>query len=465
MSSLHDQAMQSIYQQVLDRVCNQMPRGQHTSLQLLIQRLTVAAGGEQYIGELRLLVVLGSDRRSAHLLANLRAAQLRLAMRGGRTFRLRVIVSCLPTSDPHMLLGHERLFNALFMQDDPRVELLMLEDDKVVSFSTCNAQTVQPWAGSRQALLMFGHLTEATPKALLGCRLHLQLAGALQGALDHSGAATALVTALPDRERRRVMAWGRRVLRLAGELEGLGDVARCAAALAEGLSRLHMRVGAPLGRCLDMPMAMHRELPLQMLAVDDLLCPSSEAHHLDAMLGPQKELGVADTSLGAWTASGVVENLAGLHAHLLVRQARWREGHLSLKDARASWWLRVQQQGRASFLQALGLDEAQLACLLFSPFSGRGKKLADFVHACHPRMRVALPYLHKALQGKPCPETIKHWLVDVSGLSLMQLQAIYAGCLEPSAWRLLVNLTRRDAALRWLPPLDSVPVIVRQAAF
>ena len=59
MSSLHDRAMQSIYQQVLDRVCNQMPRGQHASLQLLIQRLTVAAGGEPYIGEFQLVVVLG----------------------------------------------------------------------------------------------------------------------------------------------------------------------------------------------------------------------------------------------------------------------------------------------------------------------------------------------------------------------------------------------------------------------
>lgn len=465
MSSLHDQAMQSIYQQVLDRVCNQMPRGQHASLQLLIQRLTVAAGGEPYIGEFQLVVVLGGDRRSAHLLANLRAAQLSLALRGGRTFRLRVIVSCLPAPDPHMQLSHERLFNALFLQDDPRVQLLMLEDDKVVPFSTCVAQAVRPWVASRQALLMFGHLTEATPKALLGCRLHLQLAGALQGTLDHSGAATALITALPDRERRRVMAWGRRILRLTGELEGLGDVARCAAALAEGLSRLHMRVGAPLGRCLDMPTAMRPELPLKMLTVDDLLCPSSEAHHLDAMLGPPKEHGLANTPLGAWTASGIVENLTGAHAHLRARQPREREGQLSIKDVRASWWLRVQQQGRVSFLQGLGLNEEQLTCLLFTPFSGRGKKLADFVHACHPRMGVALPYLHKALQGKPCPETIKHWLVDVSGLSLVQLQAIYAARLEPSAWRLLVSLTRRDAALRWLPPLDSTPVIVRQAAF
>ncbi|WP_337159523.1 hypothetical protein [Pseudomonas putida] len=464
MSSLHDQAMQSIYQQVLDRVCNQMSRGQQASLQLLIQRLTIAAGGEQYIGELQLLLVQGGDRRSAHLLASLRAAQLRLALRGGQTFRLRVIVSCLPTPDPQMLLSHERLFGALFMQDDPRVELLMLEDDKVVPFRACQAQAMQPWAGARQALLMFGHLTEATPKALLGCRLHLQLAAALHGALDQSGGASALVTALPDRERRRVMAWGRRLLRLAGEFQGLGDVHQCAAVLTDGLSRLHMRVGAPLGRCLDMPTAMARELPLQMLAVDDLLCPLNEAHHLDAMLGPQKALGEPDTPLSAWTASSVVENLEGLHAHLLARQTRWQEWHLSQKDARASWWLRVQQQDRASFLQALGLDETQLVCLLSAPFNDQGKKLADFVHAYHPRMRVALPYLHTALQGKPCPETIKHWLVEVSGLSLAQLQAVYAGRLEPSAWRVLVNLTRRDAALRWLSPLDTAPAIVRQAA-
>ena len=47
------------------------------------------------------------------------------------------------------------------------------------------------------------------------------------------------------------------------------------------------------------------------------------------------------------------------------------------------------------------LDESQLNCLMFSPFIRHGERLESFLRQCHPGMLVALPELHKALQGKP----------------------------------------------------------------
>ena len=64
---------------------------------------------------------------------------------------------------------------------------------------------------------------------------------------------------------------------------------------------------------------------------------------------------------------------------------------------------------------------------------------------------MALPYLHRALQGKPCPDAVKAWLVNTSGLPLVQLRAIYSGQLPLTAWRLLNNLARRDVHLRLMP--------------
>lgn len=40
-------------------------------------------------------------------------------------------------------------------------------------------------------------------------------------------------------------------------------------------------------------------------------------------------------------------------------------------------------------------------------------------------MLVALPELHKALEGKPSAELIQHWIVDASGLPLTLLQHLY----------------------------------------
>jgi hypothetical protein len=66
-------------------------------------------------------------------------------------------------------------------------------------------------------------------------------------------------------------------------------------------------------------------------------------------------------------------------------------------------------------------------------------------------MLVALPYLHRALQGKPCPEAVKHWLVNTSGLALGHLRAVYGGRLQQGTRRLLAGLARRDVHLRLLP--------------
>lgn len=72
-----------------------------------------------------------------------------------------------------------------------------------------------------------------------------------------------------------------------------------------------------------------------------------------------------------------------------------------------------------------GLDEDQLTCLLFAPFVQHGERLEGFLRQCHPGMLVALPELHKALQGRPAADMLQQWLVDTSGLPLPLLQHLY----------------------------------------
>ena len=458
MSSLHDQAMHHIYQQVLERVTTHLPRAQQASLKLLIHRLVVAAGGEESIGRFRLVLLHGGDRRSAQLLACLRAAQLTLALRYGSTFRLRVVVACVPVMDLRTLRKHDYSFSALVLQDDPRVELLMLEDDKLVPFSCRPSEPAPQWSSAREAMLLFGHLAEATPAALFGARLHVQLAAALPVALEGSDA---LVTALSDRQRYRFLAWGRRIMRL-GKEPGVGYVQRCAASLAHGLGRLQRLVAEPMGRLVTAPPALVGEQRVNVLAIGHLLCPSADMQALDDMLGVRYEPGEPKIPLATCCQTQLIQNLCKLKTQLFA--VKDRGTRLSLKNTRLDWWLRAQQQVRASFMQVHGLDETQLACLLLAPFGDHGRDLSDFLRRCHPCMQVALPYLHKALQGKPCPDAVKRWLVDTSGLSLTQLQAIYAGRLSAPARRVLTSLVRRDIGLRLLPGRAPVPATVRQAA-
>ncbi|MEC4561931.1 hypothetical protein [Pseudomonas inefficax] len=447
MTAIHDQAMHYIYQQVLERLLSHMSQAQRASLQLLIQRLLVAAGGPEYIGTYRLLVLQGNDRRSARLLAMLRAAQLSIALRAPVTFQLRVLVVSLPVADSATLECHERSFNALFLQDDPRVQLQMIKGREVVPFSRHAPAAPESWLLAKDAMLMFGHLVDARPEALLGSRLHLELAAAVGFALQAHSPADVLITAIPARQRRRYLAWARRSLRLAGE-HGPHVVHQCLATLAQGLSRLLGKIGCSSGVQAEQTSGATPQItPVRVIAIDDLLPPLLEEQQLDLMLGCRFE-----AAQEAWPLAAFVEPLAPaqlqeLHARSLEPQA----SRPALRLAGQPGANKRRDAHQLQFGKAYGINQIQQVCLLFSPFARQGKNLERFLQCWHVDMLVALPYLHRALQGKPCPDAVKNWLVNTSGLSLGQLRLIYGGGLPQASWRLMSHLARRDIQLRLLP--------------
>ncbi|WP_296232933.1 hypothetical protein [Pseudomonas sp. UBA4617] len=447
MTAIHDQAMHYIYQQVLERLLSHMSQAQRASLQLLIQRLLVAAGGPEYIGTFRLLVLQGSDRRSTRLLAMLRAAQLSIALRAPVTFQLRVLVVSLPSADRATLEGHERCFSGLFMQDDQRVRLEMIEGREVVPFSCRPAAAGERWRQARDAMLVFGHLVDATPEALLGSRLHLELAETVGLALRDQAPADVLVTAVPARQRRKYLAWARRSLRLAGA-HGSQQVHQCVATLAQGLGWLHGTVdGALDAQGEPAASVVTEEAPVRVFAIDDLLPHLLDVQQLDVMLGC-----CDDGARDAWPLAAFIEpsalvQLHELHDYSLEPQA----DRPALSLAGKAGGSRHGDVQPVQFGKAYGINQTQLVCVLFRPFARQGRNLERFLQCRHADMLVALPYLHRALQGKSCPEAVKDWLVNTSGLSLGQLRAIYGGRLRLTAWRLMSNLAQRDIHLRWVP--------------
>ena len=445
MSIIHDQAMHFIYQQVLERLLSHMSREQRASLQLLIQRLLVAAGGPEYIGTFRLLVVQGADRRSARLLAILRAAQLSIALRAPVTFKLRVLVTCLPSTSSALLEQHERAFSALFMHDDPRVLLQMVEGAEVVPFCRRAGATARQLPLPREALLLFGHLLDARPEALLGSRTHLELANAVRWALAEHPATDALITAVPARQRRRFVAWARRSLRLAGVVSP-DSLHHCVDSLASWLGQLHTMADSP-GAAIAAPDSIRgRALPLRVIAIDDLLAQLLSDGQLDLVMGWGFEAGCEGSPLAAFVDPLA---LAQLHETGGRGQSPAAPGQaLRLVSQNIPAGPQAPQPGR--FAKAYGLEHTQLACMLYRPFCDQGAGLERFLQSCHADMLVALPYLHRALQGKSCPDAVKDWVVNTSGLPLAQLRMVYKGRLGTGVRRLLANLARRDVQLRWL---------------
>lgn len=442
VSNIHDQAMHHIYQQVLDRVLGHMSQVQRASLQLLVHRLLVAAGGPEYIGTFRLLVLLGADCHSARLLAVLRAAQLSIAQRAPVTFQLQVVAVCLPAASSALLEQHERVFSALFLHDDPRVQLQMLEAGQVVSFTRRPYLAAEPWALARDALLVFGHLVDTRPEALLGSRTHLELGAALCLALDGQPAVDAMVTAMPARQRLRYLAWARRGLRQAGGGGG-ANLHQCMATLAKRLSQLHNTAGTSLGEPETPGTECYSDRLIRLITIDELLPQLLSEGELDLMMECHFEPVQKAMPLASFLDPLALAQLHELRSRCNVPVEAGLAQRLHGERSPAT----PQASQHSRFAKAYGLERTQLVCMLHSPFANKGRGLERFLQCCHADMLVALPYLHRAMQGKPCPDPVKDWLVNTSGLSLGQLRAIYEGRLHDNALPLLANLARRDVHL------------------
>jgi len=181
-------------------------------------------------------------------------------------------------------------------------------------------------------------------------------------------------------------------------------------------------------------------LPTRLVAIDDLLPQLLGEGELDAMMQCCFEPVEEATPLAAF-----LDPLALAQLHDLRSRCR-----VPATGRQALHPVGPQPMLQASFSKGYGVEQTQLLCMLYSPIADHGRGLEHFLQSRHADMLVALPYLHRALQGKPCPDAVKDWLVNTSGLSLAQLRAVYDGRLHRSARRLLASLARRDVHLALL---------------
>ncbi|WP_462402636.1 hypothetical protein [Pseudomonas sp. Marseille-QA0332] len=456
-SAIHDQAMQYIFKQVLERLLDGMSQAQRASLQLLIQRLMIAAGGPERIGSFRLLVLYSGDPHSCNVLSWLRAAQLSIASRSPATFAMRVLVAPRIGGFGEAASQHGRCLDTLFLQDDPRVELLMVEGHGVVPFCSRRLMSLRVQPAEREMLLAFGHLCEGQPQSLLGCWQLLAQAETCRRVLDWRGGVDALVTGMPLRQRQRLLAWARRCLRLA-DLASILPPEQCARSLIEGLATLHAQM---VGQCLDGASRSCLEAWdsrsgafLRVIVIDDLMQPPSARQPSEVPDAPWAAATPAGGALSVCFDPLLVAHVHGLHAEL----HEWTDYAQGLAEAGLSERLSAQQaqswrkQAERALMMTHAITTPQLKCLLCAPFTDQGARLEAFVELCYPEMHVALPYLHLALQGQRCPEAVAQWLTTASGLPLSRLQALYAYGARQANSALLASLARRDCGLRYVAP-------------
>ncbi|WP_347168725.1 hypothetical protein AAHI06_13805 [Pseudomonas salmasensis] len=443
MSTIHEQAMSYVYQQVLQRLIGHFTRAERTSLQLLVQRIVVAAGGMEQVGNYKVLIAHGGGEVSSYTLALLRAAQLTIAGRSPKTFQIRVATLRHAGMTQATLDSLNQGYAALFFHDDPRVELLMVENHEVLPFNHQRPASSAAREISQRNKLMIGHLTSGDIRAALCDDTLLALGDFYQRVATWNGGVHALVSGDSARKQSQYIAW----LKKNALATGLAFAPGKPSSLNGWFARMEeWSVGCY--RDLYGEHYAGNESPgrgghryLAYIGIADLLKDADVGHAplLTGFLAHKRDPFEFHFSHPAYPNPLLMAHLHGVQAQCL-RELSYEHGVAGFVRRTADFLHRRQvpvalikeasgREGQllsTAYIQEFsGLDDNQLTCLLFAPFVQHGERLESFLRQCHPGMLVALPELHKALQGKPAADILHQWLVDTSGLPLPLLQHLY----------------------------------------
>ncbi|WP_445571775.1 hypothetical protein [Pseudomonas sp. E102] len=459
MSAIHEQAMTYVYQQVLQRLLDFYSRAERTALQLLIQRLIVAAGGIERIGDYRVLSVQNGSREGFYVLTALRAAQLSIAGRHPATFDLRVATPRLGETTQASLENIHRCYSALFLYDDPRVELLMADNREVVPFDHRKVPSEAWYESNRTHMLMLGHLRPSDSLLGLGDEGYLAMAEFYRHVARWESGVDSWVSSDTPRQQKQFMAGLHRATRKVGQpvdpscgFDGLfmqldtigGDFfqqfygrARLGPWRPEGQFEACRRIGHISIDDLIVDRLEENNWPLfsEFLRVrpDGLVAPTIEheflspflSAHLYGLQACYLQGRSYETGYGDYVQRTVMlMHRKQLPLHVCQQVQELFGSPAAIPERRAQAANEVQN--------TLRLNETQLVCMLFAPFVDNGAGLEHFLRCSHPGMLVAMPDLHKALQGGTVADQVAQWMVDVSGLSIPMLGKLYRVRLVPA---------------------------------
>ncbi|MFJ2362344.1 hypothetical protein ACIPIN_01265 [Pseudomonas sp. NPDC087697] len=453
MSSIHDQAMNYVYQQVLQRLLSFFSRAERTALQLLIQRLVVVAGGMERIGTYKVLMMHSGTRDSCYTLAFLRAAQLSIAGRAPATFQLRVATLRLGGTTSTIMENIHRSYGALFVYDDPRIEVLMVDNREVLPFSHLAPMSDAGRDLNRTNMLMLGHLrgTDGVFEACDDCYL---ATGEFYTQMTRwEGGVDALISGETARQQKQFLAG----LARGAQKAGLPAITHPACSF-DGLFSTLDQLG---GDCYRELYAGHETVEWRpresfetrrgadYIDIQDLVTGNMEERWplLTDFLGLQPDEVDAHLRENEYASPLLSAHLRGLQASfvkgltyesgfrayiqralLMMRRRRLPERLCDqVLDVYGNRQVMPELRAQAAVeaQQTLGLNETQQLCLLFAPFVDAGAGLENFLRRCHPGMLVAMPELHKAMQGHAAPEQVVQWMIDVSGLSISLICKLY----------------------------------------
>lgn len=455
-----------------------------TGIAQLCNRLVQKYGIED-LPSRTLLVAYGGGKDSTYTVAFLRAVQLRLAQEHGVTFMLRSATMRHAGVPRAVMENIDRVYRRLGMLDDGRAELLINDLDQVRPFHVDLPFPESLRNINRRDILLNGHRTQGDGRPTFCNACNLNVANFFGRAAWHNTPVDAVFTGDSAEEQRTYFAWIMRLAREAGAdirslrdsgfhgvLKGLNAIGQAYYAEVHGedeheeLDRRKVAAG-DVGH-----------IP-EFISIYDLVHYDLDAHRdlITGFLGFEiDELAFSFTESDCANPA-VMAHLRGLKAQhvekrsyeqgvreyvqlgqTLMAKKQIPEDLQDIVLARYATPERIESM-RIRMIQfcedahRISLDQS--ICMVYSPFVGKGRRLAVWIDSEHPELADNIDDITAVLNDDDNNELIRPLLESFSGLPVASLRHLWR---QPE-----VDFDQRDTLLARVREGDphKAPVDIR----
>ncbi|AXB42536.1 hypothetical protein [Amycolatopsis albispora] len=447
--------VRALREQTLHRLRTAMTEVNGDGAQRCAERL-LAVLPKRRLQDNAVLVAYGGGKDSSYSLAFCRAVQLMVYAEKGETFRLRTVTNRHAGMPRAVMENIDRAYRALRIPEDPDCEALLVDGDEVKPFRAGEALAPQVVARNRVDLLMTGHRTFAEPRPTFCNACNLSMVNSFGAAAAYNGGVDVIITGDSPAEQRSYYLWVNRLARSYGEnLDKTGESGfRRFLEKTDDLARAYFTdiFGPDAEAEIDRRRVTHdvpRELRFFSIYDDTRYSASEHWNLLNDYLGfVFDDLAFSFTESDCGTPT-IMAHLRGLKCERLYRRSyrdglgeyvefalnlmRRKEFPERLIDTMRERYAgdhsgeRMRAKANAFALDAFGLTEQQLICMVHSPFPGRGERLEAYLEAEQPDLLPRVADIHELL-GAPDAEPggeLAERLERCSGLGLDWLRTLY----------------------------------------
>jgi hypothetical protein len=401
------------------------------------------------------LVAYGGGKDSSYTIAFVRCMQLLIARAHGETFRLRVVTNRHAGMPSAVMRNIGRAYAALQILEDPDCEPLIADLDQIKRFRVDEPMPAALVQRNRDDILVTGHRTHADARPTFCNACNFSMVSSFGLAAGHGDGVDIIITGDSGSEQRAYYVWVTRLAQKFGvhAKDAKGDFGGFLGSM-RNLSRLYFSelhgaessepvtsrlVASQLKKGLkffsiygdtDYASGDHWDLLTRYLGFqfDDAAFSFSESDCANPAIMAHLRGLKCERLYGRDYADGIAE-----YVTFAVGLMRNKEFPTVLIDTMLARYDSREKLGqmRATVNQLVGelydLGEAQLVCMVYSPFVGQGRNLEAYLAHEQPAMLPRIAELRRLLATAlaPADRELVTWLEQLTGLGLAQLRLVF----------------------------------------